>query len=170
MGAIEHIGFDSLTGRELFLLAVMKPDDMPETIELGCQHFACFIAWDCESASVEEISSVVEPLMRAGAAYFCTWGSGCQRVHDIVDELDAYPFNSIGAPEGSVIMTSWHDDESLEEALHYFLTYTSPDEYFENTLKASLAISIGSDKWPSVIHDALRNTEVFRNMVEGEDE
>ena len=74
MSAIEHIGFDSLTRRELFLLALMKPADMPETVELGCKPFACFIAWDSESASVEEISSVVEPLMKAGAVYFCTWG------------------------------------------------------------------------------------------------
>jgi len=163
---LERIGFDALTERDLFFLALARPADLPR-VELTSQHFACFIAWDSEPASAEEISSLVEPLINAGAAYFCTWGKGCQRVHDIVDEIDAYPYDTVGATdEDSVIMTTWHENESLEDALYFFLTATSPAVYFEATFKSSLAISVGSQEWASAIRYIMADTEAFRKRIE----
>lgn len=65
--------------------------DAPHEKKLSSQHFASFIAWNSEAASVDEISNLVEPLIKAGGAYFTIWGPDCQRVHDIIDEIDAYP-------------------------------------------------------------------------------
>lgn len=161
MTLIERIGFDPSTERELFYLSLSEPDDLPKTINLASKHFACFIAWDSELASVEEISCLVEPLLDYGAAYFCTWGPGCERVHDIIDEIDAFPSDRNSPTEDAVIMTTWHAKESLEEALCFFLTTAWPDEYFEATLKSSLAICIGSHEWSSVIRDALAKPEDF---------
>ncbi len=69
--------------------------------------------WDSEQESVGEISRVAEVLLGSGGVYFCTWGNGCERVHDII-EVDPDP------ADDSVVMTTWHDDETLDEALWFF--------------------------------------------------
>ena len=161
MTKIEKLGYDHLAKRDLYILNLLEPDDLPKSIKLSSQHFACFIAWNSEAASVDVISNLVEHIIKAGGAYFSTWGPDCQRVHDIIDEIDAYPYNDIGSPEDSVIMTTWHEDESLEEAMCFFLTSTSPDEFYEATMNSSLAISIGSQDWAKIIYGALLNPKGF---------
>ena len=169
MTVITKVGFDPLTERELYSLSIDRLDEIPESINLSSEHFACFIAWDSESTSVDEISKLVEVLIKNGGAYFCSWGNDCQRVHDIIDGIDAYPYNNIGSPEDSVIMTSWHENESIDEALYYFLTFTSPDEFYESSMNSSLAISIGSKEWSNVIDSALMNPTIFRENIEAKE-
>ncbi len=166
MTNIEHVGSDPLTERELFLLDLQKPEDLSNDFSMPSAHFACMIAWDSEFATVEQISDLVEPLIKYGGAYFCTWGSGCKRVHDIIDEIDSYTSNDSGSPEDSVIMTTWHDNEPLDEVIEFFLNLTDPHPYYEETLKSSIAISIGSAEWFSIIRNALKNPMKFRNDIE----
>jgi hypothetical protein len=63
-------------------------------------------------------------------------------------------------------MTTWHDNEPLDETIEFFLNNTNPDPYYEETLKSSLAISIGSAEWASIIRKALENPTKFRNDIE----
>ena len=58
-------------------------------------------------------------LARSGCLYMMAWGSGCSSWDDSVDmaNLEAYNFGDI--PEDSFIMTTWHDDEKLEEVFEF---------------------------------------------------
>jgi len=152
---MRRIARDPETNRDLFVLELEAPDDLPRALDLPSRHFACLVAWDSREASVDEIARLATKLMKEGAAYFVCWGPGCERVHDIVDEIDADPDDPVGSPEASVIMTTWHADESLEDAIWFFLNETSPDEHYETTLGSSLAVSIGSSKWAAVLRAAL---------------
>jgi hypothetical protein len=42
-------------------------------------------------------------------------GPDCERVHDIIDEVIVN--RNPGETDEDVIMTTWHDDEALNEAL-----------------------------------------------------
>jgi hypothetical protein len=104
---IEKCAFDDVTNRQLFMLELSAPKEVP-TLDLGSPHFCCFLAWDASHSSVEEVSALIDPLIKAGCVYFVCWGPSCEWVHDIIDET--HPNTA------SVIMTTWHSDESLEEA------------------------------------------------------
>ncbi len=58
-----------------------------------------------------------------------SWGTDCERVHDIFDEVDVEldlrtgDGRSLPSP---VVMTAWHSDESLGEALDFFWEHSSP--------------------------------------------
>ncbi len=101
MAEIERFGKDPLTIRDLYFLNAKDHDDIPGSLNFSSPNFICLIAWDSDRSSVDEISSLVEPLINSGASYFCTWGNDCERVHDIIDEIDSYPYNDIGSPEDS---------------------------------------------------------------------
>jgi len=124
---------------------------MPVGIEQSIAHFACLIACDARLYSTEVISQFVEKLLKLGCVYFCTWGPDCQRIHDIIDEIVAYPETTASMPDDPVIMTSWHDYEPLAEAIYYFLNCAWPADEYEKTLKSALAVSVGSDAWAKEI-------------------
>ena len=60
-------------------------------------------------------------------------------------------------------MTTWHNDETLQEALYFFLNETWPDEYYEGTTLSSLAIVIGNQEWSEIVKQALLEPRMFSN-------
>ena len=124
--------------------------------DLGSKHFGCLLIWDATSATADDIYRVAEPLIRAGCVYFVCWGPDCEWVHDTIDELDPYFESSKG-----VIMTTWHNEQPLEETIWFFLNTMWPDAAFENSFEASVAVVIGSNEWASRVRDALYEPRAF---------
>ena len=79
-------------------------------------------------------------------------GAGCERVHDIFDEERDGPNPLISADP--VVMTTWHEDESLAEALGFVLAAAIPDDGFIDDCGATLGVAIGSAEWANEIRDA----------------
>ena len=61
----------------------------PDSLRIPLSRFRLFVAADTSHSSVEEISAFAEGALIAGMVYFCAWGPGCERFHDIVDEIIA---------------------------------------------------------------------------------
>lgn len=96
--------------------------------------FACFVTTDETEPPAEAIFAFADKLLRAGCVYVCTWGTDCERWHDIIDEAAIGPDTL--APATQVIMTTWHSGESMADALFYFFSCTVPDESFVNCTNA----------------------------------
>jgi hypothetical protein len=155
---IEKCAYDDVNNRQLFMLELSSPREIPQHIDLGSPHFGCLIVWDASKNKVEDVAALVDPLIKAGCVYFVCWGSNCEWVHDTIDEFDPY-FESTGA----VVMTTWHDKEPLEETTWFFLNSMWPDSAFERSFDASIAVVIDSDGWANPIRSALREPRIFSN-------
>jgi hypothetical protein len=155
----EH-AFDPVMERRLFSIDIASAA-VPPRFELPARNFACLLAWDARGASADAVSAFVEPLLRAGASYFVCWGPDCERVHDIIDAMVSYPDNEFGVPEDSCIMTTWHASEPLREALWFLLVNSWPDEHYQDSTHAALAISVGSSAWAAEIAEALDHPREF---------
>lgn len=164
MTPVEH-GYDQIKERQLYSLELSSPEDVPDGLVFPSRHFACLIAWDARLASADSISTLIVPLLRAGASYFVCWGPDCERVHDIIDEVVSAEGERYGVPDDACIMTSWHDSELLEDALWFFLVNTCPDQYYEDTTLVALAISVGERGWHAEICSALDNPVEFVRRV-----
>ena len=54
------------------------------------------------------------------------------------------------------LMTTWHTEESLNDALDFLLTCTVPDDdYAPNGCNSALIICIASDSWTSEIEQCV---------------
>jgi hypothetical protein len=149
---IEQLGHDEGLGRDLFLLSIPTSQDMPHELFGATARFVCLIAWDARDAGVQELSAIALQLLNAGAVYVCAWGPGCERVHDFIDEeRDALDPTTTA---DSVVMTTWHDDESLADTLGFVLVAAIPDEAYVNDCRSTLGIAIGSAQWAAEIRDA----------------
>jgi hypothetical protein len=115
------------------------------------------IVADSREVPVEEVARAAERLLAAGLIYVCVWGPDCERVHDIFDEV--HVGDGTVEPEFTW-MSTWHDDEPLEEAIWYFLQCASPPDG-EMDGMSDLAVTIGNDAWADRVERALSDRDAF---------
>jgi hypothetical protein len=124
--------------------------EIETAIEEGSLHFMLFIATDATGVSNDELRVVARMLLDRGLAGLCVWGEDCPRVHDQFD-FERSP----NEHDGSVVETTWHSDEPINEALWYFANVAYPDDCFEHDCHDWIAIAVGDDLWERTIRNEL---------------
>jgi hypothetical protein len=160
------LGLKSAEGpldRQLFALQVSASSEILTATQVVAPHFAVFLAWDATSIATEEISRLAALLHNRGLAYLCAFGPDCERVHDIFDEVELELDGT--RPRDSVIMTTWHNDESLEDALWFFVNNSVPDAAYEDTCHTGIAVTIGNSQWATKVADYLSNLSKLNAAV-----
>lgn len=130
---------------------------------LPSPHFACLLVCDAHCCDDEAILLCADRLLASGLSYFCAWGPDCERVHDLVDQ--AIIRREVGEDRPYPVMTTWHGDETLEDAIWYILNAAHPDETYGAMCKSRLVISIGNDAWDSEIQTWLRSVTHSPDMT-----
>lgn len=135
--------------------------------DIGCvpfpsRHFTLLLCADFDSCSVEDVSSLAQVLMDAGNLYFCAWGSGCEKAHDIYDETVVLREIEEGAQP--LIMTTWHDKESLADAL-WFLLFSAIVDDDQAEECSTVVITVGNEEWRDDVADSLSNIAAFNAQV-----
>ncbi len=103
--------------------------------------------------------------------YFCTWGAKCELLHDLADEILSDPNNEKEFAkyqnEKSIIMSTWHNNETLADALWFALYNAVPaDDYIEQTKNLIVIIMDNDDLYPEV-KDYLLNVDKLNKDVTG---
>ena len=138
-------GVDPEGHRSLFVISGSTFSELASaSIVTGSRYFAALIVGDATSVSVQEIGQLARSLLDAGCVYFCCWGPDCERVHDVIDEEYASDGITVHDDE-STIMTTWHNGDSLEEAVWFALNSAFPDDRFFEECRAVVAICIGDE-------------------------
>lgn len=165
-----RIAFDDVSERALFLLSAEKPADISSiSIATSSRYFVALIVWDSDKESPADIAHVACILLKEGCVYFCCWGSGCERLHDIIDEEYAKTGVSM-LDDGSTLMTTWHSDESLDEAIWFSLTTAFPDDRFFDECSAVVSICVGNEARAREIAISLADPRALVERVVGKDE
>ena len=113
--------------------------------------FRLFVAADVANVSTNVLSDFGFGALRSGMVYFSAWGRGCERFHDIVDDilveddLGEKRFN--GPTEKDTVMTTWHDHDSLEDALDFFAICAVPSDGFAADSNFRLVMCWGDPQW-----------------------
>jgi hypothetical protein len=129
----------------------------PERLEMPLPRFRLFLAADTTNVSADDISSFAEAALSKGMVYFCSWGPGCERFHDIVDHVrDRFDPSS----QNDVVMTTSHSDESLEEALDFFAMCAVPSDGYAENSGYRIVMCIGLD-WADTAQKFLRRVPFF---------
>ncbi len=131
-------------------------------IRIPSRRFRMLVAADVDSVTSETMADFSRRALDQGMAYFCAWGKGCERFHDIVDEVIAAA-EAPGPAEtnGDVVMTTWHKDQSLEEALDFLATCACPTDGLVLESEYRLVLCIGNSDWSRISRDTLEAAEFF---------
>ena len=132
-------------GRDVFAAHASSLVEAASQLRAPSEHFVLFMASDTTDIPGADLVDFAAALVRAGAVYICCWGPDCERFHDCFDEAAFVVHGQVS--ESRVLMTTWHNDESLENALWFALNSTFPSSAYEATTKSVLAISVGDQGW-----------------------
>jgi len=163
MANVELVGNDSILQRDLFVLELDNPEEFPEDVALSSPRFACLLAWDARDVDAHRVRRLGRKLLDSGAVYICAWGPDCERVHDLIDAEEIGP--NPPPVVDRVIMTTWHENEPLPEAVWFVLHNSWPDEAYESGCGSTLGVAIGSTAWATEIRSAFSNPREFTSRV-----
>jgi hypothetical protein len=164
MNGIERFGIGAVCDRDLSLLELTDLDSLPPTIALPSRHFACLVLLDAQGIEVGSIGRFAESLLSQGAVYVGIWGPDCERVHDIFDEEIVGRGPEVPRFDPGV-MTTWHADEDLDDALWFLLEVSYPDDRFFETCGSALVITVGSPMWAAHVREALSDSKAFCRKI-----
>ncbi|MCO6511076.1 MAG: hypothetical protein J5I65_09810 [Aridibacter famidurans] len=161
--------FGNYSNRDLYLVSLSDSNAL-QRIELpGSRYFFLLIVWHSAGADVDELFHIAETALKSGCVYVCTFGKGCESLHDILDETvvawetipEDRPIDT-GNWDENHIMTTWHDDELLEDAIWFFLNNTFVDEGLTKDCRAGVVLAIGASPEEEMkIRSALTQPEEF---------
>jgi hypothetical protein len=132
----------------LYCIVARDFASLPLSFSFPSKHFVALLAGDTRYTEDATLASFADTVLESGCAYFCAWGPGCERAHDIFDAQCLF---------ASPIMTTWHAEEPLDEALWFFLRTTWPDDTYFDTCGSAIAITVGDTDSAVYIERRLRD-------------
>lgn len=92
------------------------------------------------------LSSELEEARRwvdAGVGYMCAWGPASSGLDDLFDFAQFMP--ELGTPVPFLLLTTWHDKETLEEALYFAFYDAHPADDLHEVLDSIVMLVDSSD-------------------------
>jgi hypothetical protein len=124
-------------------IAVESLEHLPQCLPHARQYFSLLLAWHGPEHLNAGQSVAIKELVDCGLIYFCAWGENCESVHDAVDHCDIHRLQKVD----HIIMTTWHKDETLEEAMFFFQDCVCPAEPLQDMPYDRFAVSVGRPDW-----------------------
>ncbi|MCP4259351.1 MAG: hypothetical protein GY774_17850 [Planctomycetes bacterium] len=132
------------------------------SLEYPSRFFTLLLCVDFERETVDSLSSMASSLADRGNVYFCAWGPGCKQVHDVYDE--SLVEQEIEEVKEHHVMTTWHNDEPLEEVLWFTLfSAMVEDEQWDDC--SSVIITAGNNQWRQEVEDHISNISAFNEQM-----
>jgi hypothetical protein len=114
------------------------------------------VAGNAQGDDQQAIRTFASKAIAAGCVYACAWGQGCELVHDTFDST----FNEMENSGGPVVMTTWHEDESLEQALNFLMRDAWPSDIWIGSCRASVVAVIANDGWTGEVRRLVHLTAI----------
>ena len=161
LNAVRLLGRSTAPDRDLYLAHVNRLSDWPAELAEPKSHFVVFLAMDAKGAGADEIAGLARKLVAQGMVYLCAWGPDCERVHDIFDEVR----DEEESGEDAIVMTTWHADDDLDDALWDSLFNALPVDAFIDSCKAFVAVIVDHAEWADEVAAALSDVDQFNHRV-----
>ncbi len=153
-----------LHGRRLASLALPDLDALQFDHLLPGAHLICLLACDARALDTRVVRLTITTLLDRGLVYLVAWGPDCKRVHDLTAEEFIRRELEAGH-QLPLVMTTSHDDESLADALWFFLNAAFPADEYAETATTLLAIAVGDAMWAEEIQRALATAEYAGDKI-----
>jgi len=143
MATVEKFGKHPESGRTMFLLELDSLEDWPEELKLAkSKEYVLFLATDASDVHNDDLAAFANKVLDQGMVYLSSWGKDSERVHDVFEEAaaDWDP----DADADTAILSEWHEDEPLSEALRFSVASAIPALAYDKGCRATLAAVVGN--------------------------
>jgi hypothetical protein len=149
-------------GKSLYCVTASSLGELPGKVQVPSRHFGLLLAADGNAWTDEEVLAAARQLVAKGLVVLVAWGPGCERVHDLFDHA-----RDPDEPAESVVLTTWHGDETLDETLWYFVGCASPAEAYRASCLSWVAASIAHTGWAEHMHGRMEASKALLEAAGG---
>lgn len=96
----------------------LRLDTESELPQLSQGRFRAVVMIESEVPALWQ-NTVSDWLVRSGCLQMMAWGLGCSSWDDSVDWANIEQFAYGDIPDESFVLTSWHENQSLQEVMHF---------------------------------------------------
>jgi hypothetical protein len=151
---------EDAAGRLLYLASAQAADVQSLRLEQRIGPFVAFVALDTREASGERLRDLARDLLEDGCVYVCSWGPDASRVHDVFDEV-IIEAEIAGRPYvEDRLMTSWHPEQSLDDALWFAVFAAFPPEG-----EAPAVLAVCDPEWSEAIESRFADSRKWNEQV-----
>jgi len=112
------------------------------SLPFPAEPYVCMVWANRSGVALEERESLADALIATGCRYIVCGGADCEKWHDSAD--DAYLARDPECKnDNTFVMTTWHENESQEDVVFFFLTCTGVENA---TLNRYLIVQVGRDE------------------------
>jgi hypothetical protein len=120
--------------------------------------FALLIVGNAIDVDGAVIADLANWCITHGLFSMSAWGPGCERVHDLFDEVDVIISidNPVERGDSGDVMTTWHNGETLSEAVEFFWTssFAARDRIWG---PRHIVLVFGSQAWADEVRTLVAN-------------
>lgn len=149
-----------MTDTNHFIVIVVDSLVWPASLTIPSPRFRLLVAADTHRVAVEELSGFAQEALGRGMVYFCAWGNGSERFHDIVDEVRDAGVGQVQLKpptRNDVVMTTSHENETLQEAIEFFATCAVPTEGYAEGSGYRVVICVNHSDWAETARNYLKS-------------
>jgi hypothetical protein len=154
-----------MTQENRFAVILLRELKWPTSLQWSGSRFRLFVAGDFSNVGIVAVSEFASTALSRGMVYFCAWGSDCERFHDIVDEVlvkDEIGKHAFAGPSANdTVMTTWHEHETLEQALDFFVTSAVPTQGFAVDSSFRVVMCLRNSDWAETATRVLQAKQSF---------
>jgi hypothetical protein len=81
--------------------------------------YALLVLVNVADVTSEEQAAISRSIVASGARYVAAWGHGCSSWDDSVDFAYLETDEDFQPPDQNLVMTTWHENQSAEEAFEF---------------------------------------------------
>lgn len=131
VGGMEHqIRQDDSVWPNTVLWAGSANDFIENPPRLPARKFACLLITD---GSLNQLDVISEQLIKEGCRYFVCWGKNCSALDDVIDHTAVVMKIDGDLNEQDLVMTTWHETETLSEVVWYSKECALPSEEVQSS-------------------------------------
>ena len=102
------------------------------------QEFALLLVVADPAITDDDREAICKEIIRLGCRYAVCTGDECSRWHDFIDMAYVESDPEFSPPEERFVMTTWHEDEPLEDVVEFFRVCTTSGYFMPQHYLVSL--------------------------------
>ena len=131
-------------------------------IQFPSEFIVLFLCADFSEIEGSKMIEVAKQLILKGVHYVCCWGKECEFAHDCFDEANVYLEIDDGFKRH--VMSTWHSNESIDEALWFSIFNAIPeDEYLSKC--STYAVGVGEFISSNILIGLCNNIEDLNERI-----
>ena len=143
------MSFYVLQGMNRQISIVVLPDDAVSLSSPFDDNYALLLVIASPLVSVVQRNRILSDIVSSRCQYALTYGHDCEVWHDAIDWMGV----GDGAGTERFLMTTWHDDEPIEDVVDFLWSNTSYREFVSG--KLAIVLLGRDDKLESMIRDRI---------------